>query len=66
MKIRLKVLAVVTDGDQLAVTLQEQEQEQDAMTWRPAQRAVIHVHDTLPNQRAYRVGRLVEIDMVPR
>lgn len=64
MKIHSEVLAVETIGDALRVTLQGKA-ETDA-DWRPYLKAHIDVPETLPNRRAYYIGRKVTLTLKTR
>lgn len=64
MKINAEVLAVETIGDALRVTLQGKA-EADA-EWRPYLRAHIDIPETLPNRRAYFIGRRVTLQLKTR
>lgn len=62
MKITTRVTSASVEGDSLVVRLEEV----DADGWRPMQSATLRVDLTFKSQRAYRVGRVVEIVLVPK
>ena len=63
MKLSVEVLAVETDGDNLRIKTQGR-----AARWAPWRRyvdPVLVVPDTLPNRKAFYVGRWIGVEVTP-
>lgn len=61
MKIKCEVLAVATNGDELAITAQGD--CKGSARWRRMSSIKIEVPDTKPSRQAFHVGRMFDITL---
>ena len=64
MKIECEILSVATNGDQLSVRAQGDAKASAA--WRAKEVVTFTVPDSMANCEAYRVGRLVTVEIKPK